>query len=109
MQMKQSLLIEHLYGKNGEKIDQAILDSIYRENYMYFQTIVINNLYRVVEKEVDGKKVTTVEELSADEKNENSKKEQISDAIPTAIPRLGDTRMFGKEVGSRTGSVVVLS
>ncbi|MBQ7412113.1 MAG: hypothetical protein IJW10_04325 [Clostridia bacterium] len=68
MQMKQSLLIEHLYGKNGEKIDQAILDSIYRENYMYFQTIVINNLYRVVEKEVDGKKVTTVEELSADEK-----------------------------------------
>ena len=36
-------------------------------------------------------------------------KEHIDDAMPTAMPRFGDTRMFGNFVGRRSGSVIVLS
>ena len=35
--------------------------------------------------------------------------EQIEQAIPTAIPRFGETRIFGKVVGKSVGSVKVLS
>ena len=36
-------------------------------------------------------------------------KEQMEDAMPTAMPMLGETKMLGNEVGSSTGSVVELS
>ena len=36
-------------------------------------------------------------------------KEQMEDAIPTAIPVLGVTSTFGKVVGRRTGSFMVPS
>ena len=35
--------------------------------------------------------------------------EHIEHAIPTAIPRLGETRMFGNVVGNKVGSVILLS
>jgi hypothetical protein len=35
--------------------------------------------------------------------------EQIYDAIPTAMPVFGHTRMFGNDVGRSAGSSMVLS
>lgn len=70
MRMKQTLLIEHLYGKDGEKIDSETYEKIYKDDYMFFQTIVINATYRLVEKEVDGKKTTVPVALSKEERKQ---------------------------------------
>ncbi len=68
MKMKQTMLVNHLYGENGENISTESLDEFYKNNYMFFQTIVINTTYRLVEKEVNGEKVTTTEALSKEER-----------------------------------------
>ena len=68
MRMKQAYLMDHLYGKEGEKIDIETLDKFYKDDYMFFQTIVINATYRLVEKEVDGNKTTVIEPLSVEER-----------------------------------------
>ena len=73
MQTKQSLVIAHLFGENGENIEKDSLDEIYEKNYMRFQTLVINNVYKVV-KEIndEGEEVSVAEaltELEIEERN----------------------------------------
>lgn len=65
MQMKQTLVVSHLYGEGGEKIDIESLDEIYKNNYMCFQTLVINNVYKLVKETNDeGEEVTVAEALT---------------------------------------------
>ncbi len=65
MQMKQTLVINHLFGENGEKIDPVRLEEIYEKNYMCFQTIVINNVYKLVkETNEKGEEQTVMEPLT---------------------------------------------
>lgn len=72
MQLKQEAVMNHLYGENGDKIDVETLDKIYKEDYMMFQTIVINNVYRIVEKEVDGKVTSSLVPLTDEEKQKRN-------------------------------------
>lgn len=65
MQAKQSLVVEHLYGASGEKIPDEKLNEIYEKNYLRFQTIVINNVYKIVtETNEKGEKVSKMEPLT---------------------------------------------
>ena len=77
MQMKQRAVADYLFGVNGEKIDNEELSKYYNANYMFFQTIVINNVYRVVTKEVDG--VTKTEMIPLDENEVKVRNDIISD------------------------------
>lgn len=63
MQMKQSMLVDHLYGASGEKISTEELDKLYTSNYMHFQTIVINTSYKLVWKDTDGDGVNDTSDL----------------------------------------------
>lgn len=73
MQMKQTLVVEHLFGADGEKITSDQRDDYYKEKYMCFQTIVINNKYKtVIEKDEDGKDKTVYEDLTDDERKERN-------------------------------------
>lgn len=59
METKQGVLKNFLFGEDGSKIEKETLDKIYKENYICFNTIVINNKYRILE---DG----TIEALPDD-------------------------------------------
>ena len=73
MQSKQRLVIEHLFGANGEKIEDESLDEIFENNYMCFQTIVINNFYKLVkETNEKGEIVSVMELLTEDEVKERN-------------------------------------
>ena len=73
MQSKQRLVIEHLFGANGEKIGKEDLDDIFEKNYMCFQTIIINNVYKLVKETNDkGEEVTVMEPLNEDEIKERN-------------------------------------
>ena len=68
MQAKQTIVMEYLYGAQGEKISTEKLDELYNKNYMRFQTIVINNVYKVVtETDSEGKEVSKMEMLTEGE------------------------------------------
>lgn len=73
MQMKQTLVVEHLFGENGEKIEDEKLNALYEKNYMCFNTIVINNKYKIV-KEIndEGKEVEVFEDLTDAEVKERN-------------------------------------
>ncbi len=73
MQMKQTLVIEHLYGKDGEKIEKEKLDEIFEKNFFCFQTIVINNKYKFVTETNDkGETVDVIESLTEYEMQERN-------------------------------------
>ena len=60
MQMKQTLVVEHLFGANGEKIEDSELKAFYEKEYMKFNTIVINNAYKIVKETNDKGEVVEV-------------------------------------------------
>lgn len=65
MQMKQTLVVQHLFGEKGSKIEKERLDEIFKKNYFCFQTIVINNKYKfVTETDKNGKEVEVMEALT---------------------------------------------
>ena len=73
MQMKQTLVVEHLFGANGDKIDDRELKAFYEKEYMNFNTIVINNAYKIVKETNDkGEEVDVFEELTESEVKERN-------------------------------------
>ena len=73
MQTKQTLVVNHLFGENGEKIEPEKLDKLYTDNYICFQTIVINNKYKIVKETNDkGESVDVLEDLTDLEKKERN-------------------------------------
>lgn len=45
-QTKESVLVSYLYGDNYNKITDAQKDRFYKDNYIHFQILVVNTLYR---------------------------------------------------------------
>ncbi len=73
MQMKQTLVVEHLFGANGEKIEDSELKAFYEKEYMKFNTIVINNAYKIVKETNDkGEVVEVLEALTESEVKERN-------------------------------------
>lgn len=69
---KSAHVYDYLYGENGkEKLDDDALEAFYKENYVHFNMIYVNDAYRYVTDE-DGKMVTgddgyyKTEELDSD-------------------------------------------
>lgn len=54
MQAKQMAVIDHLYGSDYSKLTDDALKTFYKDTYLRFQAIVINNTYEAV-KDSDGK------------------------------------------------------
>lgn len=50
-QAKESMVISHVFGENYSNLTEANKDDYYEENYIHFQIIVVNTLYR---KDKDG-------------------------------------------------------
>ena len=46
MQLKESAVMEHLYGLDNSKVTPEQKESYYKDNYMHFQVLVINTLYK---------------------------------------------------------------
>lgn len=73
MQMKQTLVVEHLFGASGEKIEDSELKAFYEKEYMKFNTIVINNAYKIVKETNDkGEVVEVLESLTESEIKERN-------------------------------------
>jgi hypothetical protein len=66
MQMKQSTVIEHLYGGNYEKLENEAKEEFCNDYYMHFQVIVINTLYK---SHTDSLGKTTYTNLTPEEIN----------------------------------------
>lgn len=73
MQIKQTLVVEHLFGEKGDKIEKEKLDAFFDKNYFCFQTLVINNKYKfVTEKNDKGEDVEVLESLTDYEMQERN-------------------------------------
>ena len=61
MEKEMEVLYDYLYGKNGtDPVDETDRDKYYRENYVRFQQIYINDV-SVIETDKDGKYLTDEE------------------------------------------------
>lgn len=46
LQLKESAVMDYLYGLDYSKVTKEQKDSFYKDNYMHFQVLVINTLYK---------------------------------------------------------------
>lgn len=70
MQVKQQKVMIHLFGEKGEKIDEETVEKYYQEQYLHFQTFVINNTYKIVENSEGEKELVGLNEYEKQEKTD---------------------------------------
>ena len=63
-QLKQTAVMKHLYGENGEKLSDEGKRLYYLDSYLHFQIITINTLYK---EHTDSQGKTTYVNLTEDE------------------------------------------
>ena len=92
--------------KNPNTTVDRLLDIIKAPDFPGGAEIIYDReqMRKIYETGVGSFKRAIVASQSSDKLNEH-----IEQAIPTAMPRFGESKIFGKVVGNRTGSVCVLS
>lgn len=70
MQLKQQKVQEHLFGNNGEKLTDEQINKHYLDEYIHFQTFVVNNTYKEVTNEDGKKEFVPLNEIEKQEKQD---------------------------------------
>ena len=65
MQYKESMVLNHLYGKDRDKLTEDEIENYYQDSYMHFQVLIINTLYK---KHTDSNGKVTYINLTEDER-----------------------------------------
>ena len=65
MQYKESMVLNHLYGKDRDKLSEDEIENYYQDSYMHFQVLIINTLYK---KHTDSNGKVTYINLTEDER-----------------------------------------
>lgn len=78
-QAKESAVVAHLLGENYSKITDKQKDSYYKDNYVHFQVIVVNTLYR---KDGDSFQNLTEEERKTKLELEKELKQFLCESNP---------------------------
>lgn len=79
MQAKESAVLAHLYGEDYSKLTDDAKEEYYKDAYLHFQVIVINNVYKAV-TDSDGK--TSYINLSESEK---ATKDQLIEELTSLL------------------------
>ncbi len=98
LEAKIELLKEHLYGKNGEKIDVTVKEEYYNENYVAFKQIFLATYDYVTDKDRFGDTVYYTDEkhkaIAYDKENGKTKTDEFGKVIKDV---LGDPEYFTED------------
>ena len=68
MQVKQQKVMIHLFGEKGEKILPETVEQYYKDEYLKFQTLIINHTYKIVENSDGKSEMVQLNELEKQER-----------------------------------------
>lgn len=95
---KIATLKDHLYGENGEKIEESVKEEYYNENYVSFRQIFLPAYYYATETDSDGNTVYYTDEkaqkIAYDTVNGKTEKDEFGQTVKDEF---GDPVYYGED------------